>query len=73
LNIDFPSVFLPEGILEYFEIVSDKIQNERIYFYLEEKNILPQEYQSVIARSKGFSSEIMVEDFSLRGNRYYFI
>jgi hypothetical protein len=42
-------------------------QNDRVHFYLEEKNILPQEYQSEIAQSKGFSPEIRVEDFPLRG------
>ncbi|WP_437438464.1 ISAon1 family transposase N-terminal region protein [Polaribacter filamentus] len=43
------------------------MENDRVYFYLEEKNILPQEYQSEIAHSKGFSCEIRVEDFPLRG------
>lgn len=63
----FSEVFLPEGILDYFEIVDDKIQDEQVHFYLEEKNILPREYQSEIAQSKGFSPEITVEDFPLRG------
>ncbi|MDW5289713.1 hypothetical protein [Formosa sp. PL04] len=36
-------------------------------FYLEEKNILPQEYQSELAQSKEFLTEITIEDFPLRG------
>ncbi len=67
LNIDLAKYFLPEGILGYFEIVGDSIQNDQVHFYLEEKNILPQEHQSKIAQSKGFSPEITVEDFPLRG------
>ena len=67
MNINLAKYFLPEGILDYFEIVDDKIQNDQVHFYLEEKNILPQEYQSEIAQSKGFSPEITVEDFPLRG------
>ena len=67
MNIDLAKYFLPEGILEYFEIVDDKIQNDQVHFYLEEKNILPQEYQSELAQSKGFSPEITIEDFPLRG------
>jgi len=67
LNKDLAKYFLPEGILDYFEIVDDKIQYEQVHFYLEEKNILPREYQSEIAQSKGFSPEITVEDFPLRG------
>ena len=67
MNIDLAKYFLPEGILDYFEIVDDKIQDDQVHFYLEEKNILPREYQLEIAQSKGFSPEIKVEDFPLRG------
>jgi len=67
LNIDLAKYFLPDGILDYFEIVDDRLQNDRVHFYLEEKNIVPQEYESEIAQSKGFSPEITVEDFPLRG------
>ena len=67
MNKYLAKYFLPEGILDYFEIVGDKIQDEQVHFYLEEKNILPREYQSEIAQSKGFSPEITVEDFPLRG------
>jgi hypothetical protein len=67
LNIDLAKYLLPEGILDYFEIVSDNVQNDRVHFYLEEKNILPSEYQSEVGQSKGFSPEITVEDFPLRG------
>ena len=66
MNIDLAKYLLPEGILDYFEIVSDKVQNDRVHFYLEEKNILPSEYQSEVGQSKGFSPEITVEDFPLR-------
>ncbi|WP_026837011.1 hypothetical protein [Gillisia sp. JM1] len=58
---------LPEGILEYFEIISHKSSTDKVHFYLEEKNILPKEHHSEIAQSKGFLPEITVEDFPLRG------
>ena len=67
MNIDLAKYFLPEGILDYYDIVDDKIENDRVHFYLEEKNRLPEEYQSEQAQSKGFSPEITVEDFPLRG------
>ena len=67
MDIELAKYFLPEGILDYFEIISHKTANERIHFYLEEKNILPDEYKSEIAKSKGFTPEITVEDFPLRG------
>jgi hypothetical protein len=46
LNIDLAKYLLPEGILDYFDIVDDKIQDDRVRFYLEEKNILPKKHQS---------------------------
>ena len=58
---------LPDGLLDYFEIVKDETQNDRVHFYLEERNIVPEEYQSERSQSKGFSPEITVEDFPLRG------
>ena len=67
MDIELAKYFLPEGILDYFEITSHKTANERIHFYLEEKNILPNEYKTEIVKSKGFTPEITVEDFPLRG------
>ena len=67
MNIDLAKYLLPEGVLDYFDIVDDKIQDDRVHFYLEEKNILPKEHLSEIAQSKGFSPEITIEDFPLRG------
>jgi len=66
LNINLTKYLLPEEILDYFEIVTDKIQNDQVHFYLEKKNILPQEHQSEIAQSKGFTIEIIVEGFSFK-------
>jgi len=34
---------------------------------LKKKNILPDEYKSEIAKSKGFTPKITVEDFPFRG------
>jgi hypothetical protein len=67
LNKDLAKYLLPRGILDYFEIVADTIENDRVHFYLEERNIIPEEYQSEKSQSKGFSPEITVEDFPLRG------
>ena len=67
MDIDLAHYLLPEGILEYFDISKHRSTADKIHFYLEEKNILPQEYQSKLAHSKGFSAEITVEDFPLRG------
>jgi hypothetical protein len=67
LNIDLAKYLFQEGFLDYFDIVDDNTQDDRVHFYLEEKNILPKEHRSEIAQSRGFSLEITIEDFPLRG------
>ncbi len=67
MNPELAKYFLPEGLLDYFDIVNDTVNNDKIHFYLEEKNIIPEEYKTEKAQSKGFIPEITVEDFPLRG------
>ena len=67
MNKDLAQYLLPDGLLDYFEIVKDETQNDRVHFYLKERNIIPQKYQSEQSQSKGFALEITVEDFTLRG------
>ncbi len=67
MNLNLAQYLLPEGILEYFDIVSSKSESDKIHLYLEEKNILPVEYERFTSKSKGFMPEITVEDFPLRG------
>lgn len=67
MNLELARYFFPEGLLDYFDIVSHKTIEDQVHFNLEEKNILPVEYKDEIVRSKGFTPEITVEDFPLRG------
>ncbi|TYC09746.1 transposase, partial [Bizionia gelidisalsuginis] len=67
MDIKLAQYLLPEGVMDYFEIVDHKSSEGNVHFYLEEKNLLPKEYQSELAQSKGFLPEITVEDFPLRG------
>ena len=67
MNKDLAQYLLPDGLLDYFEIVKIETQNDRVHFYLEERNIIPEEYKTEKSQSKGFSPEITVEDFPLRG------
>ncbi|ADV47379.1 transposase [Cellulophaga sp. E16_2] len=67
MDIELVRYLLPEGVLDYFEIVSHQSSEGKVHFYLEEKNVLPKEHQTELAHSKGFLPEITVEDFPLRG------
>lgn len=60
-------LFLPELLIEYFDIVKFEEENKILHIYFEEKNTTPKEFSSLILQSKGFVPEITVDDFLLRG------
>ena len=47
------SLFLPEGLLDYFNLVKIDKGNEELNLYLEEKNVAPAGYENVKLESKG--------------------
>lgn len=65
------SVFLPAGILDYFEISKLESSDTEHHFYLVEKNEVPEEYSSAKYHSKGFFEEIKVQDFPIRNKAVY--
>ena len=60
-------LFLPELLIEHFEIVKFEEENKILYICFAEKNTVPREFSSFILHSKGFVPEITVDDFPLRG------
>jgi hypothetical protein len=67
----FLDLILPQGILEYFLLTEFTSSTSEICLYLEEKNVIPEEYGSDKLLSKGFFDEITVQDFPLRGKAVY--
>lgn len=73
------SNFLPSGLLEHFVITDFKetVRNEEkqtsFFIYLEEKNELPDGYDSSLYESKGFYGEKTVQDFPIRGKALYLV
>lgn len=65
------SLFLPDGILEYFDIVSEITQDACFILFLEEKNIVPDEISTLNLHSHGFHPEVEVQDFPIRGKAVY--
>lgn len=71
------SQFLPEGILDYFDIdyycqfCYLKTREEGFLIHLVEKNILPEGYQSADYESKGFLPATTIQDFPIRGKLLY--
>ena len=66
-------LFLPEGILDYFDIVdfrtssSDgKIYTKTLTLYLEEKKLIPEEYSTHKIKASGFMPAREIEDYPIR-------
>lgn len=65
------SLLLPEGLLEYFILSHYANTGQELCLYLEEKNLIPDEYRDDKLISKGFFDEITVQDFPLRGKAVF--
>ena len=62
------SLFLPKGILDYFEIVDFSDMGSYYIICLDELPSIPEEYSSLPLVSKGFYPEIVVTDFPARNH-----
>lgn len=73
------SVFLPENLLDYFDLVQvyelgDVASKQLIYhIHLTEKNDLPLGYSKANYESKGFYLEKTIQDFPIRGKAVYLV
>ena len=66
-------LLLPDGVLDYFEISSVNKTQTETSIYLQEKNIIPEEYAGRRLESKGFYEDSKVQDFPLRGKAVYLV
>ncbi len=79
MEIGMIRYFLPEELIENFEVVSveelgDLSTRKMILeIHLEEKNRLPQGYSTMDYESKGFSSFTRIQDFPVRGKAVYLV
>lgn len=64
------SLFLPEGVLQWFDVVSGTKTAGTLQIVFQEKNVLPitEETRGRHVESKGFK-EITVDDFPVRGRK----
>ncbi|RKR85145.1 hypothetical protein BDD43_5405 [Mucilaginibacter gracilis] len=63
-------LILPEGLLEYFELMDVRSpESGQMNIYLEEKNEPPSGYEKSQLESKGFLPETAIQDFPIRGHK----
>jgi len=67
------ALFLPDGILEFFDIVSyntsssgKRIYKKQLELTLEEKDFVPTEYKSYKYKSCGFMESRCIDDYPIR-------
>lgn len=71
------SAILPEGLLDHFDLVDFKelgdleTKKDCFHIYLDEKNKLSKEYDSIEYESKGFYERKKIQDFPIRGKAVY--
>lgn len=68
-HIELLKLFLPELLVEHFELIKSNQDGEALHLHFEEINKPPVEHSSKALVSKGFHDEITVQDFPLRGKR----
>jgi Fe-S cluster biosynthesis and repair protein YggX len=64
-------LFLPDILVEHFDLISSNEIGETLHLYFEEQNKPPVEHASKLLVSKGFHDEITVQDFPLRGKKVF--
>lgn len=63
-------LILPEGILDYFELINvAATASGQLNIYLDEKNLPPAGYEKAQLESKGFLPETAIQDFPIRGHK----
>ena len=70
-GIDLVKFILPTGVLEYFTITKIEQLEENLNIYLDENNVIPQEYINDKVISKGFYEVSRIQDFPIRGKAVY--
>ena len=63
-------LFLPELVVEHFDLLNHEIKADSHHFYYTEKNIPPIE-KALKIHSKGFYKQAIVQDFPIRGKSVY--
>jgi len=69
--MEFYKPFLPQGLLDIFDITSIDQHPDSFSIHLEEKNNLPVGFNYAEYESKGFYKVKKIQDFPIRGKAVY--
>jgi hypothetical protein len=60
---------LPQEIIDYFDLTNLQNKEETLHLFLDEYNILPEEYNNLSLSPNGFYEESLIKDFPLRDRK----
>jgi len=63
------TLLMPEGLLDYFDIMEVVQVDKELHIHLNEKNIAPSGYENSKLESKGFIPASEIKDFPIRGQK----
>lgn len=69
--MDLIKHFLPQGLLDIFDITSIEQEAKHFSIHLQEKNNLPEGFNTLEYESKGFYEVKKIQDFPIRGKAVY--
>jgi hypothetical protein len=69
LLLELVKYVLPKEMVEYFDLANIAEENEILHLYLEESDIILEEYKQIELFSNGFYQESMIKDFPLRDKK----
>lgn len=67
---DLAKLFLPELLVEHFDLLNHEIKADSHHFYYAEKNLPPLD-KSLRIHSKGYYKQAIVQGFPIRGKSVY--
>jgi hypothetical protein len=69
LLLELTKHVLPLELIDYFDLVSLEEMTETLHLYLDERNVIPGEYESIELSPNGFYPVSMIKDFPLRDKK----
>lgn len=60
---------VPKEMIDFFDLVDIQEEGETLHLYLDELNVIPEEYKDLSLFSNGFYEESALKDFPLRDKK----
>jgi transposase len=60
---------LPKEIIDSFDLVNLQDEEETLHLYLDECNVVPEEYKDLLLSPNGFYEASLIKDFPLRDKK----